>query len=157
MTTFWTESQTFWNNVILRVAMVLTGVVLVGLTVWGASEGLDGEAVATMVVGLGILLLVSRLTLRTRVTDEGLKVRLAVLSKTYRWEDIASAEVRTYNPILEYGGWGLRLFVSGWAWNVHGDEGVQLVLTSGTRVLVGSQEAPALAAQIRAKMGECDR
>lgn len=157
MTTYWTESQLFWNNVILRVAMVLTGVVMVGLTVWGASAGVDGEAVAAMVVGLGVLLLVSRLNLRTRVTDEGLSVRLAVLSKTYRWEDIASAEVRTYNPILEYGGWGLRLFVSGWAWNVHGDEGVQLVLTSGTRVLVGSQDAAALAAQIRAKMEACDR
>ena len=130
---------------------------MVGLTVWGAAGGVEGEVIATMVLGLGVLLLVSRLTLRTRVTDEGLKVRLAVLSKTYRWEDIASAEVRTYNPILEYGGRGLRLFVGGWAWNVHGDEGVQLVLTSGTRVLVGSQEAPALAAQIRAKMEACAR
>ena len=157
MTTYWTESQTFWNNVILRVAMTVTGVAMVGLTVWGAAGGVEGEVIATMVLGLGVLLLVSRLTLRTRVTDEGLKVRLAVLSKTYRWEDIASAEVRTYNPILEYGGWGLRLFVGGWAWNVHGDEGVQLVLTSGTRVLVGSQEAPALAAQIRAKMEACAR
>lgn len=53
---------------------------------------------------------------------------------------IRSSVVRQYRPIREFGGWGIRYgFGAGWAWNVRGDMGVQLVLDTGRKVLVGSQ------------------
>jgi hypothetical protein len=55
------------------------------------------------------------------------------------------AEVRTYSPLREYGGWGIRGPRKRRAYNVSGDEGVQLVLVDGCVVLIGSQRANELA------------
>jgi len=62
--------------------------------------------------------------------------------------EIAEAQARTYRPIAEYGGWGIRMGFNGMAYNVSGNEGVQLVLASGKRVLIGSQRSRELEAAI---------
>jgi hypothetical protein len=64
--------------------------------------------------------------------------------------EIVHRETRTYRPILEYGGWGVRYsFVrKGWAYTVSGNRGVQLQLANGKRILVGSQRAEELARAI---------
>lgn len=65
---------------------------------------------------------------------------------------IAGAEARTYRPVREYGGWGVRWSLHGLnanrAYNVSGDQGVQLVLTNGDRVLIGTQRPAELEAAI---------
>lgn len=86
----------------------------------------------------------------TEAGGDGVRVRLF----PFRWwhirpDEIASAEVRTYRPIREYGGWGLRYGPGGWAYNARGDRGVQLVLRDGRRVLIGSGRAEELLAAIR--------
>lgn len=67
--------------------------------------------------------------------------------------DIAEAAARDYDPLTEYGGWGIRLGVKGWAYNVSGSRGVQLVLTNGKRILIGSQRADELEAAINGGRG----
>ena len=56
-------------------------------------------------------------------------------------DEIAEAQARRYRPIMEYGGWGIRYGFKGMAYNVSGDEGVQLVLRNGRRILIGSQRS----------------
>ncbi len=58
-------------------------------------------------------------------------------------EAIARHEARTYRPIREYGGWGVRWGFGrrGLAYNVSGNRGVQLELIDGKRLLIGSQRA----------------
>ena len=63
--------------------------------------------------------------------------------------DITDARARKYSAIGEYGGWGIRMGMKGWAYNVSGDHGVQLTLASGKRILVGSQRSEELEAAIR--------
>ena len=64
-------------------------------------------------------------------------------------------EARTYRPILEYGGWGIRYTMGrGWAYNVSGNQGVQLELASGKRILIGSQRAEELARAIGEAKGQ---
>jgi hypothetical protein len=60
---------------------------------------------------------------------------------------IARWEVRTYRRILEYGGWGIRYALTGggWAYNISGNRGVQLVFTGGKRLLIGAQHSEELA------------
>jgi hypothetical protein len=94
------------------------------------------------------------LKLDLKVDGEHVHVRFWPLMKKHiPLADIAQYEVRTYRPILEYGGWGLRYSPwGGTAFNVRGNRGVQLVLASGRRILIGSQMPEALAAAIaRAK------
>ena len=71
-----------------------------------------------------------------------------LIRRTIPLTEIQSCEARTYRPIREYGGWGIRWGFSGMAFNVSGDRGVQLVLAGRKRLLIGSQRADELAAII---------
>lgn len=72
-------------------------------------------------------------------------------------EEIEEVEARTYHPILEYGGWGIRYGRKGKAYNVSGKRGVQLRLRDGRRVLFGSQRAEELASVLREVMASPQR
>jgi hypothetical protein len=97
--------------------------------------------------------LLYRLDMGVRVDGQALSVRFSPLWGTrIALADVASCEPRVYRPVLEYGGWGVRYspFGRGWAYNVSGNRGVQLVLANGRRVLVGSRRPEALADAINA-------
>jgi len=98
---------------------------------------------------------VMSLHLSIDVESNAIVVRLfPLMTRTIPLSEVQSVEPRTYSPIREYGGWGIRQGSSGTAYNLMGDRGVQLVLRSGERVLLGSQEADALARAIEsAKSG----
>ena len=123
--------------------------------------------------GASLLLLFSVLKLVTEVRDDGLYVRLFPLPfRRIALDDIESYFVRTYRPIREYGGWGLRFGFSGRAYNARGNRGLQLVLKprrlprgaevapqhpavqlvqkSRRRVLIGSQQPEQLEAALKA-------
>jgi hypothetical protein len=57
-----------------------------------------------------------------------------------RWVEVERAFVRTYRPIIEYGGWGIRFGLKGKAYNVSGTDGLQLELKNGRKVLFGTLE-----------------
>jgi hypothetical protein len=106
-----------------------------------------------MGIGLPALLLFAKLTVT--VTDEAVRIRWIPFAwRTIPLADIEAAEARTYRPLLEYGGWGVRWAPGrGMAWNASGDRGVQLVLASGKRILIGSQRAKELERAIRGAAG----
>lgn len=104
--------------------------------------------------GLGALLY--SLKMVTDVDPDGIWIRAMPirLERRIPFGEVTSCEARTYNPLLEYGGWGIRYGRSGKAYNVSGNRGVQLVLGSGERLLIGSQRANELAGVIKARMIE---
>lgn len=92
------------------------------------------------------------LRLVTEVTSSEVRVRLVPFNRAwvrFPVDEIESAEARRYRPIREYLGWGIRWGPSGRAYNLNGDRGVQLVLTSSRRVLIGSGRADELETAIR--------
>jgi hypothetical protein len=103
-----------------------------------------------VVIGLGLPLLFLTIRLVTEVTADQVVIRYRPLTRrSISLADIQQATARTYKPIAEYGGWGLK----GWssrniAYNVSGHQGVQLVLRDGRRVMLGSQRAEELAQAI---------
>lgn len=116
--------------------------------------GLISVSLGTLGVPLLIVFLLWRSVLLTDVTSTELRAQLKPFHlhpRVFPLHEIESAEARRYAPISEYGGWGLRMgwrAGSGWAYNVSGDEGVQLVFRDGKRLLIGSQRASELAAAI---------
>lgn len=90
-----------------------------------------------------IFMLMNRLD--TQITTAGINVRYFPFHLQYKYfpkKTIGLAYVRTYEPILEYGGWGLRLglFGKGTAYNIAGNKGIQLVFTDGSKLLIGTQK-----------------
>lgn len=99
------------------------------------------------------LLLATRLT--TEVTSGGLVLRFPPLvNRTIPFAEIRGVQARTYRPLREYGGWGIRWAGKGrMAYNVSGNKGVEVELADGRTVMVGSQRAEELAEALRAHMG----
>lgn len=68
--------------------------------------------------------------------------------------EIRRVHARTYRPLREFGGWGIRWGGRGrMAYNVSGNRGVEVELTDGRTVMVGSQSPDALAEATRAHLG----
>ncbi len=152
------EEQSFrqrWVWALLGATLVLLvvplGFVLSGAPVKPGSDtfsGVVGLAVGIAVV-IGVAVLMYTMKLTVRLDDAGLHVRFFPLVKRdIPLEEIARWEARTYRPILEYGGWGIRCGWKGMAYNVGGNRGVQLEFTNGKRLLIGSQRPEELAAAI---------
>lgn len=100
-----------------------------------------------LAIGIGLPAFFYSLTLIVEVTGDRILIRYApVLRRTIHFEEIESYAVRTYSPIWEYGGWGIR----GWghgkrAYNVSGNRGVDIKLRDGNEILIGSQQPEKLA------------
>jgi hypothetical protein len=95
--------------------------------------------------------------LETEVRQDGLYLRYAPFHRRFRRfkaEDLGEYHARTYRPILEYGGWGIRYGWNGRAYNVSGNGGVQLIFRDGRRVLIGSSTPSELEAAIRSIVHE---
>ncbi|NVL91956.1 MAG: hypothetical protein HWN71_02845 [Desulfobacterales bacterium] len=58
----------------------------------------------------------------------------------------------TYNPLKDYGGWGIRYGRGGRAYNVSGNRGVYLELSNGKSLLIGSLQPEELARAIGMQM-----
>lgn len=85
-----------------------------------------------------VKLLFANTKLITRIEKDGIYVKFYPFHrkyKYYRWEKIARPYIRTYNPLSEYGGWGIRYRGGkGMAYNVSGNQGLQLELDDGKKV-----------------------
>ena len=107
------------------------------------------------VIGVGLPALVASLRLTFEVDDRELRCRFRpLMRRRVPLDRIASAEVRDYRPILEYGGWGIRWAPRrGWVYSLSGDRGVQLVLTDGRRLLLGTDRPEQLSRAINVRRG----
>lgn len=122
-------------------------------------SGQDSEiwltALVWVLVGLGVPALIILCKLVIEVRRDGLYYRYHPFHrKTHHIarDEIKTSAARTYRPIVEYGGWGMRgawKKGGGRAYNVYANRGLQLELVDGKRVLFGSQHADELAAAVR--------
>lgn len=140
-----TETQRFgfWPILILAAVAAL---VFYCVKQYKAKEGSStnstlGKAVlyvcAAIPVPVTILFLV--MSLNTTVNSKGVSVKFSPFDRewiTYPWNTIKSCEVKTYDPVGDYGGWGMR----NGAYNVSGDKGLLLKFTNGKRFLIGTQK-----------------
>lgn len=150
MDTYFEEEQRFrqlWLWVVVLAVSVTSLVILYGK--WAADE-LVREPVGstlTFLIGAGGPILFYAMKLVTRLDSNDLSLRFSPFrNRDIPLEDIVRWEARSYNPILEYGGSGLRWRPGkGKAYNVGGSHGVQLYLAEGEKLLVGSQRPEELA------------
>lgn len=129
-----------------------------------------GVMAAARVIGLGVRFGVAGLAaaatglalrevafpMETRLLEDEIQIRFGRRTRfRIPLRHVVRAYPRAYSPINEYGGWGIRTGGKerGKAFNMRGNEGVQLVLRSGQRVLIGSQQPDELATAIQRATG----
>jgi len=146
-TAFFSESQRFVSR------GLGTGLLLVTLGIAGYVLAVDEPRPARILgVSAGVLAvgLFCFVELTVTVYADRIGVRFfPLLRKSIPLTDVRRCNARTYRPILEYGGWGIRRGKRGFAYNVRGNRGVDLVLADGRSLLLGSQRAEELSAAIR--------
>jgi len=106
-----------------------------------------------LLFGIGLPALLFSARLISEVRSDGIYIRFFPFHFSFKeiaFEELMSFEVRTYNALREYGGWGIRYGSQGKAYNVGGNRGVQLVLTDGKRILIGSQRPEEFLATLEA-------
>ncbi len=100
-----------------------------------------------------VLLTFNVFRVRTRVDARFLTVTFGTVVPLYRKRvrlaDITSAQAVVYDPLGEYGGWGIRGYSGDQCLSARGNEGVRLTLASGDKLLIGSQKAEELVRALR--------
>ncbi len=150
-------------RIALRIGVLISAVALLAIGLYLRSRpGMQQSfrmfvpaAAIVIALDLGFLWLFSAARMVTEVRSESITVSarpFRSLRRTIPFDQITGCEARDYSPLREYGGWGIRLWPSGKAYNMSGNRGVQLVLASGERVLIGSQRADELAAEIKSRI-----
>lgn len=105
---------------------------------------------AVVVVFVTMIWVFFTMKLETWIDQEGIHYRFFPMirkSKLIFKEEIARYEIRTYNALIDYGGWGIKgsiLSRKGKAYNVSGNKGLQLYLKNGKKVLFGTQKPQAI-------------
>lgn len=113
-----------------------------------AQNNLESKIIAlsSLIILILISILFLSFKLKTRIDEKGIYFQFFPFHFSYRlitWNEISTCEVRNYNAILEYGGWGLKNGFrkkKGIAYNVKGNIGLQLELKNGKKILIGTQK-----------------
>ena len=144
MTATFSEVQRFtqrwlWVLIILNMLILVAifGYGLVEQLIFGKPWGdrpvsdmtliLNGSAV--LAFSASMIYIFYTLRLITEVRDDGLYIRFYPFrGKIIPYHSIKSCQARTYKPLLEYGGWGIKYGRNGKAYNILGNRGVQLML-----------------------------
>lgn len=146
------ETQRFKQWWLWMILIGLDGLILFGIyqqmilgKPFGDNPGSDGELI--MIAGLMALITVAfySVKLETEIKKDGIYVRFFPFHFSFRfypWENISKSFVRQYNPILEYGGWGVRFGFAGKgkAFNVSGNKGLQLEFNDHKKLLIGTDK-----------------
>lgn len=102
-----------------------------------------GLPLLLLILPVALFLFILSIKLETEIKDDGIYARFFPIHKHYRyypWTEIEKVYIRHYNPIMEYGGWGLRGFGKNRALNVSGNQGLQLMMKDGRKLLIGTRK-----------------
>lgn len=108
-----------------------------------------------LIFGVLFPLFIYFIKLVTEVRNDGLYVCFYPFHrsfKTFPFETIQNYEIRTYNPIIDYGGWGIRNGSKGKAYTIAGNRGVLFEFADGKKVkklMVGSRTPEKLSEAVR--------
>lgn len=147
----------FWLWVVVLSVAVIFWAGFVSQVVLGGSFGNNPVSSVQVILlfvlmGLGFPIFFYSMKLTTVVQPGELQVRFwpfHLRPKRIALHSVRDYERITYNPIREYGGWGIRWSFRGKAYNMSGNEGVQLHFYNRKPLLIGSQHAEQLFEAIR--------
>ncbi len=114
---------------------------------WGNNPGSTGLLVFVLLLDSAImsvlLVLFIKMQLIVEIRNDGIWFRYPPL--LYKWkmiakEEIDRFEIRVYNPVFEFGGWGIKGSSRNKSFTVSGKTGLQLYLKNGKKVLFGTQK-----------------
>jgi len=145
------ENQKFrqpWLFAILLGSDLLMIYLIISFTVF-ETEGMDVAAIIILITTLVIMIAMTfgflAVQLITEIRQDGVYYKFKPFQKKYKeiqFNEIDSIEVKKYQPVMEYGGWGIRggRKKRGKAYNVSGNMGIHFIFKDGKKFLLGTQK-----------------
>lgn len=136
----------------LWVILIGLDLLMVALILWfSVFEPGELDVAAITILGITSLLMIAmsiaffHVGLVTEIRNDGIFYRFKPFQrkfKTIRMDELQSVDVKKYNPVMEYGGWGIRIGRKkrGSAYNVSGNIGILFIYTSGKKILLGTHK-----------------
>ncbi|MGI4875198.1 MAG: hypothetical protein ACRYFX_28920 [Janthinobacterium lividum] len=147
--TQWFRHRWRWLLVALTLlAVMLPLIVVVKAPSWPAFT-LLAVGLLPLLAGLWLM------KLTVRVDAQGIHYQFIPFLNRWRhwpWSEFRRVYLRTYSPLGDFGGWGLKGLPGDLAYNVWGPDGLQLVFQSGNKLLLGTQQPEELR-QVLAALG----
>lgn len=129
---------------------------------WGNNPMSDTSLIifslSTFALMFGIIILFCILRLETVITEDTITVKYFPFIRKGRFikaDEISDIYVREYNPVSEYGGWGIKGTSKNRCYNTRGKLGIQIILNSGNKILIGTQKkemAKAIVKKVKSKL-----
>ena len=151
-------SQVWW---ILFIILGTAGLMWYGFVqqiIWGQPFGTNPGPdwliwLLWLLIGLGLpgVWLITKLVVEVK-NDHILIRYFPFVTRRIPFTDIRHFQARTYSPLKEYGGWGIRGWGNKIAYNVSGNQGVELTLNNEQKIMIGSQRASELALALESKI-----
>ncbi|MDJ1469741.1 hypothetical protein [Xanthocytophaga flava] len=148
------EKQYFRQWWLWLILIFLNGIALYKLVSQTNKDNLIPIVIQTI---LTILFLILRL--ETQIKSDGIYVRFFPFHlqfKHYTWNSLSKLFVRSYSPIGEYGGWGIRGIRKNRAFNISGNEGLQLEFLDHKKLLIGTMKSE-LIVDVLTQVGQLKR
>ncbi|MFN5370471.1 MAG: hypothetical protein ACK5B6_03320 [Bacteroidia bacterium] len=137
------EKQPFHKNSLIWVGivgMVPPIIIEVSKAVKEGSGSFENVALLIFIEALVFTFLFTS-RLETKLDEHGISYRLFpfhLKTRFIAWDEINNAQVRKYDPLGEYWGWGIKGTRKNRAINIAGDIGLQLELKNGRKLLIGT-------------------
>lgn len=150
--TYFTERQRFTQWWVWLIILA-TPILIFLIPSIASIKPYDTEGILiNIVIIAAIILLFLSVRLNISISDAGIRYRFFPFhlhERSIPWTDIDRAYIRKYEPITEYGGWGIRVLFGSGAYNIKGNMGLQLELTNGKKILLGTQRSEEIESVLR--------
>ena len=145
------EEKQFINRWWLLMFIFAIILIVVGSAYYATMDTEEDTAVIASIVSLAIaiplVLGLLYVRLESRIDENGITAYFKPFSftkKFFPWSEIKKCYVREYNPVTEFGGWGIRgLGMSKKAYNIYGNKGIQIITSDDKEFLIGTQRPEA--------------
>jgi hypothetical protein len=139
---FYEEKQFLRSNSMIWFA--IAGLLITFLALVLNFSANENDWIGILILSIVILSIVPLLLLASvhlRIEKKGIYINyfpFHLKPLYFGWSEIDHFELRKYDPLSEFGGWGLKGTKRNRAYNVSGDMGLQITLKNGRKLLVGT-------------------
>jgi hypothetical protein len=139
---FYEEKQFLRSNSIVWVAIASLLITFLAIVInfSGDKSDLNGLFILSIVI-ISIVPLLLLASIHLRIEKDGIYIKYFPFHFKplfFKWSEIDHFEIRKYNPLTEYGGWGVKGTRKNRVYNVSGDMGLQITMKNGNKLLVGT-------------------
>jgi len=142
----YSEQQKFepnWIKLVLWCIVILCAIV--SIIVIAEAKASFIIALLPFIFSILLLSLFSQMKLELTINENMLRFKLyPFISRIITKDKIRQMQVINYDPISEYGGWGIRYGKNGWAYTAKGFYAIKLITSLNKKILIGTSNPEAV-------------